>query len=246
LPRHVDKPALGVPIGEPSMVGVPLLCPKCQAQVQHEWPFCSHCGSRLGGTNPPQPVIPVCENCNAPVDTSGAFCWKCGVPLTTGRSPFIPDGSVEFEPEGPKAETLTEQARIAGPSGRAPHFTDASRHVSRASVGDLNTPNRVSWWRRPLISRTMDPRLSYAVGITIGVVFALFICGVSPLGAALSELYLSQLNGYPLWGFDAVEAGLFLGAAVGVAWVVTGLLLWRDRSKYKRTNSVANPPTGVA
>jgi len=70
------------------------LCPKCQAQVQPDWPYCSHCGSRLDRTPPPPPTIPTCVNCGATLDTSGAFCWKCGVPVATGRDPFIPDPGV--------------------------------------------------------------------------------------------------------------------------------------------------------
>ena len=72
----------------------PLLCPQCQAQVHPDWPFCSHCGWRLDQSPPPSPrqapLIPVCDNCRAAVDTTGAFCWRCGVPLSTGREPFIP------------------------------------------------------------------------------------------------------------------------------------------------------------
>jgi Double zinc ribbon len=74
------------------------LCPECLANVHPDWPFCSHCGSRLipGQTtvrvarSPAPPTIPVCENCGEVVDTTGSFCWSCGVPLATGRQPFIP------------------------------------------------------------------------------------------------------------------------------------------------------------
>jgi len=69
-----------------------------------------------GATEPGSPVtsssgeeedeIPVCENCGAAVDTSGSYCWKCGVPLETGRDPFIPAPPEAAERAEPRDETL--------------------------------------------------------------------------------------------------------------------------------------------
>jgi len=99
------------------------LCPECLAQVHPDWPFCTHCGSRLnlGSTSAPVPALsglnrppiapsgpyPVCGNCGAAVDTSGSFCWKCGVPLLTGWEPFIPAHPEPADQPGTAAESLT-------------------------------------------------------------------------------------------------------------------------------------------
>ncbi len=82
------------------MSGGPGLCPRCQAVVRPEWPYCSHCGSPLHEVVPSAPAIPVCSNCGAAVDASGAFCWKCGVPLETGREPFVPEPREATGPGG--------------------------------------------------------------------------------------------------------------------------------------------------
>ena len=111
------------------MTGAPLLCPRCQAEVHEKWPYCAHCGSRLGDTNPPVPTIPVCENCGSAVETSGAFCWKCGVPLATGRQPFVPApvvGDIGL------AEPAPELPAYAGPSARG----------TRAPVAAMRAPGR--------------------------------------------------------------------------------------------------------
>jgi hypothetical protein len=95
------------------MPAEPLLCPQCLAQVHPDWPFCTHCGSRLKLEPAPvqsptsEPSIPVCSNCGAAVDTSGAFCWKCGVPLSTGREPFIP---ANLEPGTEADDVSVEEA----------------------------------------------------------------------------------------------------------------------------------------
>lgn len=98
------------------MSGQPLLCPKCMAQVHPDWPYCTHCGSKLESS---APAFPVCENCGAAVDTSGAFCWKCGVPLDTGRQPFIPTHPDTPEAAGgPRPEGLSAMASMGDQSAR--------------------------------------------------------------------------------------------------------------------------------
>ena len=49
---------------------------------------------------------PLCVNCGAAVDTTGAFCWKCGVPLHTGRDPFLPIPGVTPEADEPRDASL--------------------------------------------------------------------------------------------------------------------------------------------
>jgi uncharacterized OB-fold protein len=185
----------------------PLYCPKCAAQVHPDWPYCTHCGSRLDleqnfgskkancascgaavssssaicpqcgsqlGTGdesllpprgvvsrgvtesrPPPPSsdsahpgaapdtsedeIPICENCGAAVDTTGAYCWKCGVPLETGRDPFIPAPPAAPDRVGPREDSLgvytqSSPARPrerSGQSRRRPPLT--RRDVSRSA-----------------------------------------------------------------------------------------------------------------
>ena len=57
------------------------------------------------------------------MDTSGAFCWKCGVPLATGREPFIPahpPAPEEPEPESLTVRMVSHSGRIAGSARTAP------------------------------------------------------------------------------------------------------------------------------
>ncbi len=105
------------------------LCPRCQAQVQPDWPFCSHCGSRLDRTPPSPPPIPECHNCGATLDVTGAFCWKCGVPVATGREPFIPD------PNAPPPGALGPGNVRAYPTARVSPTTFLS--VDRAALSNV-------------------------------------------------------------------------------------------------------------
>ena len=124
-------------------------CWNCGAAVSPSGATCWKCGSQLGtgeepmlptseriprgvtaqgspGSSPSAPEeseIPVCENCGATVDTSGSFCWKCGVPLETGRDPFIPAPPDLGERPEPREETLgvynrSSPARSREPAGR--------------------------------------------------------------------------------------------------------------------------------
>jgi hypothetical protein len=76
---------------------------------------------RTGGPAP-APDQPTCDNCGASVDTSGSFCWKCGVPLTTGREPFIPALAASGDP-----------GAAVGPSGRGWSGARASPSALRPS-----------------------------------------------------------------------------------------------------------------
>lgn len=133
------------------------LCPQCLAQVRPDWPYCSHCGTRLNPSVPPPSVPPVCGNCGAPVDTSGAFCWKCGVPLTTGREPFIPahtPAPQEEEPTGPSRSVKvvgTPGGYMAGltrsPRRRAPSRKSAvSGTLALVGVAILIVSVLVGWY----------------------------------------------------------------------------------------------------
>jgi hypothetical protein len=127
------------------------LCPECLAQVHPDWPFCTHCGSRLnlGSTSAPVPALsglnrppiapsgpyPVCGNCGAAVDTSGSFCWKCGVPLLTGWEPFIPAHPEPADQPGTAAESLTAPvASVREELGRASSRPARRTPASRRSV----------------------------------------------------------------------------------------------------------------
>jgi len=129
------------------------LCPECLAQVHPDWPFCSHCGSRLNpssssvtlpahavyspASTAPPGSIPVCGNCGAAVDTTGSFCWKCGLPLVTGREPFIPAHPESADQPGTTAESVTVpvasiREQLGGFSTQSARRTPASK---RAIVG---------------------------------------------------------------------------------------------------------------
>ena len=168
------------------MTGAPLLCPRCQAEVHERWPFCAHCGSRLGETNPPVPVVPVCENCGAAVETSGAFCWKCGVPLTTGRQPFVPapvPGGTGAPPPGPDLSSYAaasgRTARPAIPAVRAPN-----RDPVREIYGHQPRRGTPGWARAALVA------------LAIAVV-ALAFLWITPYGAQVlgrNTVYVSGVN----------------------------------------------------
>lgn len=109
------------------MSGETSLCPQCLAQVQPNWPYCSHCGTRLNPSVPPPSVPPVCANCGAPVDTSGAFCWRCGVPLTTGREPFIPAHAPTPEAEEESTGRPRSVKVVGAPTGLGATLARARR-----------------------------------------------------------------------------------------------------------------------
>jgi double zinc ribbon protein len=81
------------------------------------------------------PQTPVCGNCGAAVDTTGAFCWKCGVPLRTGREPFLPEPPVETEPSAVRSDTLsTYGASSRANLGRPSSFGQPRSRPSRRSI----------------------------------------------------------------------------------------------------------------
>ena len=126
------------------MASVPSFCPHCQAQVHPDWPFCSHCGSRLDRTPPP---IPVCENCGAAVDVQGAFCWKCGVPLLTGRQPFIPapaEGGVTPPPGAGLSYYGSESGRPVASSPRTGTSTSPRQEFETYVVPERQGTSRGS------------------------------------------------------------------------------------------------------
>jgi hypothetical protein len=133
------------------MVYEPTLCTRCHAEVHPIWRFCSHCGSKLeqssiGAGAPPGDVassaqategVAVCDNCGAAVDTTGAFCWQCGVPLSTGREPFIPE-DLETETSPVAVAILQDREEASSrsrPSRSAFVVTDRSRRSRRSLVG---------------------------------------------------------------------------------------------------------------
>ncbi len=94
--------------------GLPV-CPQCHSSIHADWPYCSHCGSRLWTGPIPPPPIPVCRHCGAQVDPTGSFCWWCGVPVFTGRGPILPSKSES----SPPTETAEEAPPVGGPPSRA-------------------------------------------------------------------------------------------------------------------------------
>lgn len=129
--------------GRRSRMRVPdqsLLCPQCLAQVHPDWPFCSHCGTRLNTTVPAGTTVPVCANCGAIADTTGAFCWKCGVPLKTGREPFIPAHPPPPDQEEPGAG-----------SPRIPLAAHPRRGGAPPTVGSFARPSR----GRPVVASVL-------------------------------------------------------------------------------------------
>ena len=58
----------------------------------------------------------------------------------------------------------------------------------------------------------------------------LLISALTPLGSALSQFYLIQLGGVPLWGLDAEEAAIVLAVVIALGWVAAGVVLWRERA----------------
>ena len=207
------------------MTGAPLLCPRCQAEVHEKWPYCAHCGSRLGDTNPPVPTIPVCENCGSAVETSGAFCWKCGVPLATGRQPFVPAPVVN---DIGLPETPPELPAYAGPSARGTHApVPAMRAPGRDPVREVygHEPRRGTpgWVRAALVA------------LAVAVVVLAFLW-VTPYGAQVlgrPTVYVSGVNetgivtfqGTPQsFGVVGVPPGAPLGLRPGqsfsLSWVI--------------------------
>jgi hypothetical protein len=75
--------------------------------------------------------VPVCENCGAAVDTTGAFCWKCGVPLATGRDPFIPEDAPTSSTIEPTNQLLQHSGPSARARGRAHPASLETRNLSR-------------------------------------------------------------------------------------------------------------------
>ncbi len=89
-------------------------------------------GASSGGTAPSEPQpIPVCSNCGGAVDTTGAFCWQCGVPLSTGREPFIPEGRQASVAAGARSETLG----VYGLTGRSVDRGRARKRDAGTSLG---------------------------------------------------------------------------------------------------------------
>jgi len=119
------------------MPDAPEFCPKCAAHVQPSWPFCSHCGSRLLAKPEEGAQSVICSNCGSAVDTTGAFCWKCGVPLDTGREPFIPVPGSPSE-TSPKEEMLSSYADSPARSGSAPHFRDGKGSIRSEAYPSLD------------------------------------------------------------------------------------------------------------
>jgi hypothetical protein len=110
-------------------------CPKCQSSIHADWPYCSHCGSRLWTGPIPPPPIPICGHCGAQVDPMGSFCWWCGVPVHTGREPILPVKS------GIQASTPPQAASVAiagtparGASAKYPPSVSKARPTSRRPV----------------------------------------------------------------------------------------------------------------
>ena len=129
----------------------------------------------------------------------------------------------------------------------------SSRKVGRvpahASVSNPNSaPKQTaesSSRRWSFASGRSDSRVTYIGGVTIGVLVALLFSTFTPLGSALSQLYLNQLGGVPLWGLNAEWAAIVLAAAVGIGWIITGLVLWRERSRKREAGLSASPPAGA-
>lgn len=109
------------------MADGPPVCPQCHSPIHADWPYCSHCGSRLWSGPIPPPPIPVCRHCGAQVDPTGSFCWWCGVPVFTGRAPILPARSEPSPPGDAAVEAPNEAspsvhsapARVSPPPARA-------------------------------------------------------------------------------------------------------------------------------
>jgi hypothetical protein len=90
---------------------------------------------RLNPEAPDLPTIPVCGNCGAAVDTSGAFCWKCGVPLETGREPFIPAHPESADqPRGAPEPPVVASASLRADLRRFSHRPSRGSRFSRRSI----------------------------------------------------------------------------------------------------------------
>jgi Double zinc ribbon len=116
-----------MPDGPPS-------CPQCHSPIHSDWPYCSHCGSRLWSGPIPPPAIPICGHCGAQVDPTGSFCWWCGVPLSTGKEPFIPASAAASAKTGSKSESV---GVVSTPPPRGP-----SPKESKSQAAFKLTPKR--------------------------------------------------------------------------------------------------------
>jgi hypothetical protein len=204
----------------------PVFCPKCAAQVHPEWPFCSHCGSRLMAFHEANGRFPACSNCGAAVDTTGAFCWKCGVPLDTGRQPFIPDPGHTAQTSVPRDDSI------------GVYLDPSERSTSRPSIGSNRVEDQspaTPWWLRGLITRRSDPRWSYLLGLFVGVGLVGFLSIVSPLGAELASFQMSNV-----FLATPLLALAFLVLLLGLACISTILAVVIEREFARRRDST--PP----
>lgn len=99
----------------------------------------------------------MCENCDASVDSTGAFCWQCGVPLSTGREPFLPrpvPGSTPTSPAGGISVTGEASGRVGRRPGVARRGVAPTAHrrvtvggaLLLVAVGMLLASLLVSWY----------------------------------------------------------------------------------------------------
>jgi len=111
------------------------LCPQCQSTIHADWPYCSHCGSRLWTGPIPPPPVPICAHCGAQADPTGSFCWWCGVPLARGREPVLPVKSIAGAAtvEGGAPSVAVGPAPRSSP-GTASRKAGPARPASRRSV----------------------------------------------------------------------------------------------------------------
>jgi len=78
----------------------------------------------------------------------------------------------------------------------------------------------------------------------MGAGFTALVCADTSLGARLSTFYEAN-GGYPLWGLNASEAAILLSVVILITWIMSTLIVRRDKRASKRTQLDSPPPAGV-
>ena len=218
------------------MPAEPSLCPQCQAQVHPDWTFCTHCGSRQRSSpfnaypHARETDLPACSNCGAALDTSGAFCWRCGVPVPTGRHPFIPanvepgaGSGVDEESEAARYQHLRGRSRTREERGPTSRRTAIGGLVLIVGVALLLGSLWVGWYSVTARASATQEGTSVVVNGT-GVYYPLnqYWLQLTCEGSPSCPSNLTQTSSYPQGTFDSVGTLYDIVAALVIGALVLG------------------------